>query len=72
MLDDPIVHEIRQIREKIAAQYDYDVKAIGHAMQDEQRRSRRKTVSLPPKRLPAALVAKRKQPRRPKAVSERA
>ena len=45
---DPIVEEVRQTRDQIAARFDYDVKAIGRYYQQKQRESKRKMVSGPP------------------------
>ena len=45
---DPIVEEVRQTRDRIAARFDYDVKAIGRYYQQKQRESKRKMVSGPP------------------------
>ncbi len=48
--DDPIVAEVRRIREELAAEFNFDLRAI---MQDYQRRqatSGRQYVSLPPRR----------------------
>lgn len=45
---DPIVEEVRQTRDRIAARFDYDVKAIGRYYQQKQRESERKMVSDPP------------------------
>jgi len=53
------VAEVRRVRERIAAKYGYDVRAIGRAMQAEQRGGGRKTVSLAPKRLAAQARTKR-------------
>ncbi|MCY3750973.1 MAG: hypothetical protein OXG54_06190 [Gammaproteobacteria bacterium] len=47
-LKDPIVEEVREIRDRIAARFDYDVKAIGRYYQQKQRESKRKMVSGPP------------------------
>ena len=44
---DPIVEEVREIRDRIAARFDYDVKAIGRYYQQKQRESKRKTISDP-------------------------
>ena len=46
MPKDPIVNEVRRIREEEAAKYGFDVKAILAAAKRRQRRSRRKVVSL--------------------------
>ena len=45
---DPIVEEVREIRDRIAARFDYDVKAIGRYYQQKQRESKRKDISYPP------------------------
>ena len=50
MWKDPVVEEVRRVRERHAAKYDYDLKAISKALRDEQRESGRKVVSLPPKK----------------------
>jgi len=50
MAKDPIVDEVRRIREEQAARYSFDLKAILDAAKKRQRRSRRKVVSFPPKR----------------------
>lgn len=46
MKDDPIVDEIRRIREAQAARYNFDVKAIIAAARRRQRRSGRKVVAV--------------------------
>jgi hypothetical protein len=43
---DPIVHEVRRVREEEAAKHGFDVKAILMASKKRQRRSPRKVVSL--------------------------
>ena len=45
---DPIVEEVRGIRDRTAARFDYDVKAIGRYYQQKQRESKRKNISYPP------------------------
>jgi hypothetical protein len=47
---DPIIQEVRAIREQLAAQFGFDVRAIGEDARRRQRESGRKVVSLPPKR----------------------
>ena len=47
---DPIVDEVRRVREVEAAKYGFDVKAILVASKKRQRRSRHKGVSFVPKR----------------------
>ncbi len=50
MLKDPIVDEVRRVREDLAAKYGFDVKAILAASKKRQRRSTHKVVSLLPKK----------------------
>jgi hypothetical protein len=50
MWKDPIVEEVRRVRERHAAKYGYNLNAICQALKEEQRRSRRKVVSFPPKK----------------------
>lgn len=45
--EDPIVKEVRDIRDKIAAEYRYDVRAIGRYYQQKQSRGARKLVTRP-------------------------
>lgn len=49
MWDDPIVEEVRKVREEHAASLDYDLKRIFQDLKERERRSGRKTVSMPPK-----------------------
>lgn len=51
MTQDPIIEEVRAIREAFAEEHGYDVKAIVAALQREQAESGRKVISLPSKRL---------------------
>ena len=51
---DPIVEEIRQIREAYAAQFNYDIEAIVNDIQRQQQESGREFVTLPKKRIVAA------------------
>jgi hypothetical protein len=53
MEDDPILAEVRAIRDKLAAKFNYDVHAIAKYLRERQRKGGHKVVSLPPKR-PAA------------------
>jgi hypothetical protein len=43
---DPIVEEIRRIRDQQAAELDYDLKAIFERARRRQKQSKRKTVSF--------------------------
>ena len=51
MTRDPIVDEVRSIRDAFAKEHGYDVKAIVLALQREEAESGREVISLPPKRL---------------------
>ena len=51
MWEDPIVEEVRKIREAHAARFGYDLKAIYDDLKEAEKRSGRKIVSFPPKRL---------------------
>ena len=50
MPKDPIVDEIRRVRQNEAAKHGFDVKAILAAAKKRQRRSKHKVVSLAPKK----------------------
>jgi hypothetical protein len=47
MWQDPIVKEIRRLREKYAAQFNHDLDAIFKDICDRQEKSGRKRVSFP-------------------------
>jgi hypothetical protein len=61
MWRDPIVEEIRKLREEYAARFNYDIKAICYEARKHQETSERKTVSLPPKRVASAASKERLQ-----------
>lgn len=48
---DPIVEEIRNVREAHAKQFGYDLKAIVRDLKKHERQGNREVVSFPPKRL---------------------
>jgi len=50
MARDPIVDEVRRVREDQAARYDFDIKAILAASKKRQRRSGHKVISFVPKK----------------------
>ena len=58
MFRDPIVEEVRAIREAFAKEHGYDIKSIVQALQQQEARSGRRVLSLQPKRVP------KKQPER--------
>jgi len=51
MAQDPILEEIRTIRDEFAKEHGYDVKAIVAALQREEVESGLQVISLPPKRI---------------------
>lgn len=56
---DPIVEEVRAIRDAFAKEHGYDLKAIVATLQHEQAESGRPVVSLSPKR-PSNKLAERR------------
>ena len=59
MWEDPIVAEVRKVREDDAAQFNFDLQALCRALKEREQRDPRPEVSFPPK--PARLVRKRSQ-----------
>ncbi len=49
MSEDPIVAEVRRIRDEHAAPYDYDLRKIFASLKDREKRSKRKLASYPPR-----------------------
>jgi len=47
--EDPIVKEVREVRDQVAARYQYDVRAIGRHYQQKQEQSKHVLVTLPPR-----------------------
>jgi hypothetical protein len=60
MFSDPIVEEVRKHRQEYAARFNYDVRAICREARERQKRSGRKIVALPAKRVakPESTTAK--------------
>lgn len=58
MIQDPIINEVRAIRDEIAREYDYDIDAIFEAFRKAEASSGREHVTLKPRkavqRVPAA------------------
>jgi hypothetical protein len=50
MARDPVVDEVRRVREDLAARHGFDIRAILMASRKRQRRSKNKVVSLVPKK----------------------
>jgi hypothetical protein len=57
--EDPVVQEVRDIRDRIAAEHQYDVRAIGRYYQQKQARAARKLVTRSPRRPDAPKSAAR-------------
>ena len=51
MAQDPIVEEVRAIRDAFAKRYNYDIDAIVRALQEASADEGRQVVSLPSKRI---------------------
>ena len=49
MKDDPIVEEVRRIRQEYAAQFNYDLRAMAQDLQKRQQEHSDRLVSFPPK-----------------------
>lgn len=47
---DPIVEEVRRVREEYAAQFEYDLEAICHDLEEREARGEFTTVRRPPRR----------------------
>lgn len=54
MWQDSIVEEVRKIREAYAKQFNYDLQAIHRDLKEQEKKSGRKIVSFPPKRVKPA------------------
>jgi hypothetical protein len=59
MARDPIVEEVRRIRDALAKEHGYDIKAIVRALQQQEAASGRQLVPLPPRRLPPDDAARK-------------
>jgi hypothetical protein len=59
MWQDPIVEEIHRIREALAAQFQYDVQALGKFFQAQQVAEHREVVSRAPRRSPEVAQSTR-------------
>ncbi len=63
MKADPIVAEVRAVRDRLAARFDYDIDAIFRHIQSEEARSGRTYVRCPPRRLALADAAEERESR---------
>jgi hypothetical protein len=62
MRDDPIVEEVRKARDKHAARFNYDLNAIAADLRQQEKKARKKYVSLKPKKpvvFPDRLTSKK-------------
>jgi len=50
MAKDPIVAAVRRVRERHAAKFNYDLEAICRDLKEQERKSKRRVVSLRPKK----------------------
>ena len=50
MWDDPIVQDVRKVREEHAARFNFNLQAIADDLKKQQERGGVKFVSLPPKK----------------------
>ncbi len=57
MWQDPIVEEVRKVREEHAAKFHYDLEAIYRDLKDQDEQDPRRSVSLAPKRSAAPQTA---------------
>ena len=51
MSKDPIVEEVRAIRDIYAKQFNYDTEAIYRDIKNQETKTDRKFISIPPKRI---------------------
>jgi len=63
MWEDPIVSEIRRGRDEHAARFNYDLRAICEDLREQEKKSGRKFVSYPPRRVQTreTVAARRKK-----------
>ena len=58
MYRDEIVEEVRRIREAYAERFKYDLQAIHRDLKEQEKKSGRMTVALPPKQIPKRFVSR--------------
>lgn len=61
MWNDPIVEEVRNVRNEHAKKFNYDLNAIAADLKKQQKAGKRKFVTLPPRKpsvLPKAKIEK--------------
>lgn len=57
-MNDPIVEEVRRVRDAHATMFDYDLDAIFRDIKDQEKESGLKFVSYPPRTLPSNQLPK--------------
>jgi hypothetical protein len=62
MIEDPIVEEVRRIRDEYARKFNYDLDAMFRDIEQKQAQSGRTYVSFPPKRPTASIVGRASVP----------
>jgi hypothetical protein len=65
MWNDPIVEEVRKVRNEHAKKFNYDIQSIVADLKKQQKAGRRKFVNLPPRKptiLPKVKVKKGEDP----------
>jgi hypothetical protein len=72
MWKDPIVAEVRQIRQAHAARFNYDLRAIVEDLKQQERASQRKFITLVPKRYSADTQVYAEQPQPESLVAQQA
>jgi hypothetical protein len=63
MWNDPIVEEVRRVREAHAKKFNYDLQAIVADLKQQQKASKRKFITLAPKKptvMPKTRIGKEK------------
>ena len=58
MWEDPIVAEVRKVREDFAAQFNYDLQALCRALKEREQQDPRPKVSFPSKPVRLIRIAK--------------
>lgn len=61
MSRDPLVEEVRRVRDAHAKRFGYDLDAIFADLKEQERTSSRKFVRLPPRRAKSESAVKRKK-----------
>ncbi|HEX9730663.1 MAG TPA: hypothetical protein VGG06_01610 [Thermoanaerobaculia bacterium] len=60
MWHDPVVEEVRAIRDAYAKSFNYDIDAIGRDLREKEKRGERKLVDATPRRVETVKSQRRK------------